>query len=47
MMYQFENPFVMDSTTSEQRLGLKPTPLPEAAEQTVQWWRERSLAQAG
>lgn len=47
MMYQFENPFVMDSSASEQRLGLKPTPLPEAAEQTVQWWRERSLAQAG
>ncbi|MCQ4119565.1 NAD-dependent epimerase/dehydratase family protein [Rhodococcus tibetensis] len=47
MMYQFEKPFVMDSSASEKRLGLKPTPLPQAAEQTVQWWRERSLVAAG
>ncbi|MEO3941565.1 NAD-dependent epimerase/dehydratase family protein [Paenarthrobacter nicotinovorans] len=39
MLYQFERPFVMDSTASQRRLGLEPTPLPEAAAATVAWWR--------
>ncbi|HJV99344.1 MAG TPA: NAD-dependent epimerase/dehydratase family protein [Arthrobacter sp.] len=39
MLYQFEKPFVMDSAASEAALGLRPTPLPEAAAATVAWWR--------
>lgn len=38
MVYQFEAPFVMDSSRTESLLGLKPTPLEEAAAATVQWW---------
>jgi nucleoside-diphosphate-sugar epimerase len=40
MRYQFERPFVMDSTRSEELLGLRPTPLPEAAAATVAWWQD-------
>ena len=39
-MYQFEHPFVMDSTASQAALGLTPTPLQEAAAATVAWWRD-------
>ena len=39
MLYQFEKPFVMDSTASQAALGLRPTPLAEAAAATVAWWR--------
>ncbi|MGW5074432.1 NAD-dependent epimerase/dehydratase family protein [Rhodococcus sp. NPDC004095] len=44
MLYQFERPFVLDSTRSERLLGLTPTPLPEAAATTVAWWRDRGSA---
>jgi nucleoside-diphosphate-sugar epimerase len=37
-LYQFEHPFVMDSHASEAALGLRPTPLKEAAAATVSWW---------
>jgi len=40
-LYQFEQPFVMDSAASEAALGLRPTPLPESAAATVAWWREQ------
>jgi nucleoside-diphosphate-sugar epimerase len=39
MTYQFEKPFVLDSTQSEARLGLSPTPLEDGARATVAWWR--------
>ncbi|BCW60415.1 NAD-dependent epimerase/dehydratase family protein [Arthrobacter sp. StoSoilB20] len=39
MLYQFERPFVMDSSESKRMLGLEPTPLTEAAAATVAWWR--------
>lgn len=39
-LYQFERPFVMDSSQSQRLLGLEPTPLPEAAAATVAWWRD-------
>lgn len=39
MLYQFQKPFVMDSAASQAALGLRPTPLPEAAAATVAWWR--------
>ena len=38
MLYQFERPFVMDSSASERLLGFGPTPLTEAAAATVAWW---------
>ncbi|GAB3528471.1 NAD-dependent epimerase/dehydratase family protein [Arthrobacter monumenti] len=40
MLYQFEAPFVMDSSHTEALLDLKPTSLGEAAAATVRWWRE-------
>jgi nucleoside-diphosphate-sugar epimerase len=40
MLYQFERPFIMDSSRSQELLGLEPTPLPEAAAATVAWWRD-------
>ncbi|SDW71430.1 Nucleoside-diphosphate-sugar epimerase [Arthrobacter sp. cf158] len=39
LLYQFERPFVMDSSQSQKLLGLEPTPLAEAAEATMTWWR--------
>ncbi|MGC0366724.1 nucleoside-diphosphate-sugar epimerase [Rhodococcus sp. 27YEA15] len=39
MSYQFTKPFVMDSGASEIALGLEPTPLDQAAAETVAWWR--------
>lgn len=42
MLYQFEQPFVMDSRASEQSMGLEPTPLPEAALATVAWWQAQA-----
>ncbi|ACL41583.1 NAD-dependent epimerase/dehydratase [Pseudarthrobacter chlorophenolicus A6] len=41
MLYQFERPFVMDSTLSEAALGIEPTPLDTAAAATVEWWRQQ------
>ena len=41
MSFQFTAPFVLDSSRSEARLGLKPTPFDVAVEETVDWWRAR------
>ena len=41
MLYEFEQPFVVDSTKAEQRLGLAPTPLDEALAATIAWFRSR------
>ncbi|WP_255768673.1 NAD-dependent epimerase/dehydratase family protein [Pseudarthrobacter sulfonivorans] len=38
-LYQFQEPFVMDSAASQAALGLQPTPLHQAAAETVAWWR--------
>ncbi|WP_422391992.1 NAD-dependent epimerase/dehydratase family protein [Arthrobacter sp. N1] len=46
LAYQFDRPFVMDSSASERLLGLAPTPLEQGAAETVRWWRE-DLAVAG
>jgi nucleoside-diphosphate-sugar epimerase len=43
-LYQFERPFVMDSRASEAALGLRPTPLVDAASATVAWWRAQAPA---
>ena len=42
MLYEFEQPFVVDSSKAEQRLGLSPTPLDEALATTIAWFRARS-----
>lgn len=39
MSYQFDRPFVMDSTSSQLLLGIAPTPLEAALDETVRWWR--------
>lgn len=39
MLYQFDRPFVLDSSASEARLGLAPTPMTDGARATVAWWR--------
>ncbi|WP_416956382.1 NAD-dependent epimerase/dehydratase family protein [Nocardioides sp. T5] len=44
--YMFDRPFVMDSTASETRLGLSPTPLSDGLAQTVAWWRTQQRAAA-
>ncbi|GGU08096.1 NAD-dependent epimerase/dehydratase family protein [Nocardioides albus] len=42
LAYQFDKPFVMDSTASEARLGMAPTPLETGAKATVDWWRTQA-----
>ena len=37
MLYQFTDPFVMDSSRSEEALGVTATPLPVAAAGTFHW----------
>lgn len=44
--YMFSRPFVMDSSASEQRLGLSPTPLDDGLVETVAWWRAQETAAA-
>lgn len=45
-LYQFTGPFIMDSSASEGRLGLSPTPLEEAVRDTLAWWRAQLAARA-
>ena len=44
--YMFSRPFVLDSSASEERLGLSPTPVEAGLAETVAWWRreERTAA---
>jgi nucleoside-diphosphate-sugar epimerase len=42
--YMFTRPFVMDSTASQERLGLSPTPMAEGLATTVAWWRQERVA---
>lgn len=44
MLYQFESPFIMDSSRSEKLLDLRPTPLSEGASATVNWWQGQKAA---
>lgn len=44
MSYEFEEPFLVDSSRFEQAFGLGPTPLEEALVETVAWWRGRRAA---
>jgi len=40
MMYEFEKPFVVDSSRFEQVFQVKPTPLQEGIRRTVDWYRQ-------
>ncbi|WP_224275252.1 NAD-dependent epimerase/dehydratase family protein [Nocardioides lacusdianchii] len=44
--YMFARPFVVDSTASEERLGLSPTSLTDGLAATVAWWRAQEQAAA-
>jgi nucleoside-diphosphate-sugar epimerase len=42
MMYEFEKPFVVDSTRFERTFGVRATPLRDAIRETVAWYRQNS-----
>jgi len=39
MAYEFEEPFILDSSKIERAFGLRATPLEEALARTLAWWR--------
>lgn len=39
VLYQFEHPFIVDSSSFESTFGMKATPLEEAVPATVEWFR--------
>ncbi len=39
--YQFDRPFILDSSASEAALDLAPTPMDDALKETLAWWRGR------
>ncbi|GAA4582208.1 NAD-dependent epimerase/dehydratase family protein [Planotetraspora phitsanulokensis] len=39
--YQFDRPFVLDSSASQAVLGSAPTPMEDALKATLTWWREQ------
>jgi nucleoside-diphosphate-sugar epimerase len=39
MLYEFTQPFIMDSSKAQKAFGLRPTPLPEAVRATLDWCR--------
>ena len=39
MLYEFEEPFILDSSKIEQAFGLTPTPLEVSIPATVAWWK--------
>ena len=39
MMYEFEKPFIIDSSKFEKTFGLQATPIREAIKETVKWFR--------
>ena len=42
--YQFERPFVMDSTAATETFDITPTPLDESLAATVAWYRDRAVS---
>jgi nucleoside-diphosphate-sugar epimerase len=44
MRYEFDEPFIVDASRAQTELGLRATPLTDAVEQTVRWYRERASA---
>jgi nucleoside-diphosphate-sugar epimerase len=43
MRYEFDEPFIVDSSRAEAELGLRATPLGDAVDQTVQWYRAQAV----
>lgn len=41
MRYEFTQPFIVDSTKAQNQLDIAPTPLPEALQATIAWFRNR------
>jgi nucleoside-diphosphate-sugar epimerase len=39
MRYEFEEPFIVDASRAQTELGMRATPLADAVEQTVRWYR--------
>lgn len=39
MMYEFDKPFIVDSSKFEKTFGMKATPIREAIRETVEWYR--------
>jgi len=46
MMYEYTQPFIMDSSKAEKAFGMTATPLPQAIKETVAWLREDIARQA-
>jgi nucleoside-diphosphate-sugar epimerase len=44
MLYEFEEPFVVDHSKFEEAFGEQATPLREAIQRTVRWYREERPA---
>jgi nucleoside-diphosphate-sugar epimerase len=44
--YQFDRPFVVDSSAYEAEFAVRATPVDEQVKATVDWWRERVVADA-
>jgi hypothetical protein len=42
MMYEFEKPFVVDSSKFENTFQVKPTPISAAVHQAVEWYRNQA-----
>jgi nucleoside-diphosphate-sugar epimerase len=47
MMYEFTEPFVVDSSRIEREFSLRATPVPAAIERTIAWYRDRLTKGAG
>ncbi len=45
MIYQFEQPFILDSSKFTQAFGQQATALPDAIQATVAWWRQNSTVE--
>jgi nucleoside-diphosphate-sugar epimerase len=42
MRYEFDEPFIVDASCAETELGLHATPLADAVERTVRWYRTQA-----
>lgn len=45
--YQFDRPFVVNSSAYEAAFAVRSTPVDEQVKETVAWWRERLAAGGG
>jgi nucleoside-diphosphate-sugar epimerase len=43
MMYEFEKPFMIDSSKFEKTFGMKATPVREAIRETVKWYKSHPM----